>query len=352
MVGRSHRGPEARGRIKEALDRTRAMLGVPEAYKIAVVPGSDTGAMELAMWSLLGTRTVQVLSFDSFGQTWATDVLEQLRVDAELLDAPYGRLPDLSRVRPDADVIFTWNATSSGVRVPDAGFIAADREGLTICDATSAAFAMPLDWAKLDVTTFSWQKALGGEAAHGMLILSPRAVERAESHTPAWPVPKLFRMVKGGKIDAELFEGATLNTPSLLCVEDYLDALKWAEREGGAAGLQQRTRDNFAVLSAWIERTPWIDFLAEAPATRSETSVCMRVLEGPGDLPKRIAKLLADEGVALDVGGHRDAPSSLRVWCGATVEREDVEALTPWLDWAYAELSGAVSPSHAGADAG
>jgi phosphoserine aminotransferase len=352
VVGRSHRSPEARGRIKQALDRTRAVLGVPDDYRIAIVPGSDTGAMELALWSLLGLRAVQVLAFDSFGQAWATDVLEQLRVEAELLGAPYGRLPDLSRVRPDADVIFTWNATSSGVRVPDAEFISPDREGLTICDATSAAFAMPLDWAKLDVTTFSWQKALGGEAAHGMLLLSPRAVERAESHTPAWPVPKLFRMVKRGKIDAELFEGATLNTPSLLCVEDYLDALTWAEGEGGAAGLQRRTRDNFAVVSGWIERTPWVDFMAEDPATRSETSVCMRVLDGPEDLPRRIASLLAEEGVALDVGGHRDAPPSLRVWCGATVEREDLEALTPWLDWAFAELSGAVSPSHAGVGAG
>lgn len=344
VVGRSHRSPEAKARLKAALDRTHALLGLPHDYRIVHTPGSDTGAVEMAMWSLLGPRPVQLLAFDSFGQAWAVDVLEQLRLEAEVLSAPYGELPDLSRVRPDADLVFPWNGTTSGVRVPDAGFIAADRRGLTICDATSAAFAMPLDWAKLDVASFSWQKALGGEAAHGMLILSPRALARAEAHTPTWPVPKLFRLVKAGKLDADLFDGATLNTPSMLCVEDYLDALAWAEREGGLEGLRRRTLANFETLSAWVETTPWIDFLAKDSLIRSETSVCLRFVD-PADagLVKPMATLLANEGVAFDIAGHRDAPPSLRVWCGATVERSDIAALTPWLDWAYAQA--AASPS-------
>jgi phosphoserine aminotransferase len=348
VLGRSHRSPPAKARLKAALDRTAALLELPPGYRILHTPGSDTGAMEMAMWSLLGPRPVQVLAFESFGQAWAVDVLEQLKLDAEILDAPYGQLPDLSRVRPDADLVFPWNGTTSGVRVPDADFIAADREGLTLCDATSAAFAMPLDWPKLDVATFSWQKALGGEAAHGMLVLSPRALARLEDHAPAWPVPKLFRLVKKGRVDPEVFEGSTLNTPSMLCVEDYLDALQWAEGEGGLAGLRRRTLGNFAALSAWVERTCWIDFLAAEPAIRSETSVCLRFSDpADADLVKPLAALLEGEGVALDVAGHRDAPPSLRVWCGATVETADVEALTPWLDWAYAEVR-----SHAEASPG
>jgi hypothetical protein len=313
------------------------VLGVPDDYRIAIVPGSDTGAMELALWSLLGLRAVQVLAFDSFGQAWATDVLEQLRVEAELLGAPYGRLPDLSRVRPDADVIFTWNATSSGGARPDAEFISPDREGLTICDATSAAFAMPLDWAKLDVTTFSWQKALGGEAAHGMLILSPRAVERAESHTPAWPVPKLFRMVKRGKIDAELFEGATLNTPSLLCVEDYLDALTWAEGEGGAAGLQRRTRDNFAVVSG-VDRAHALGGFHGGGSRDPLGDVGVHARAGRARGPAQ-----ADRQPAGGRGGSRWTWAAI-----ATPRRPCASGAAPpwsgrisrpdsWLDWAFAE---------------
>jgi phosphoserine aminotransferase len=349
VLGRSHRGKPGKARLKAAIDQTRRVLEVPADYLIGIVPGSDTGAMEMAMWSLLGARPVQLLAFESFGKDWVTDVTKQLKLaEVEVLDAPYGVLPDLTRVRPDADLVFTWNGTTSGVRVPDADFIAADRTGLTLCDATSAAFAQALDWAKLDVVTYSWQKALGGEAAHGVLILSPRAVARLESYVPAWPMPKLFRMTKGGKINAEIFEGATINTPSMLCVEDYLDALRWASDLGGLPALRARADGNFAALAAWIERTDWVDFLAEVPATRSNTSVCLKVVDpriaalpadAQADFAKKLAGLLEKEGAAYDIGGYRDAPAGLRIWCGSTIETADIEALTPWLDWAFASLS-------------
>jgi phosphoserine aminotransferase len=349
VLGRSHRGKPGKAALKAAIDQTREILEVPEGHLIGIVPGSDTGAVEMALWSLLGPRPVQLLAFESFGKDWVTDVTKQLKLpDVEVLDAPYGKLPDLTKVRPDADLVFTWNGTTSGVRVPNADFIAADRTGLTICDATSAAFAQQLDWAKLDVVTFSWQKALGGEAAHGVLILSPRAVERLESHTPAWPMPKLFRMTKGGKLNAEIFEGATINTPSMLCVEDYLDALAWSKDVGGLKGLNARADANFAALAAWVEKTPWVDFLAEVPETRSNTSVCLKVVDpriaalpadAQADFAKKLASLLEKEKAAYDIGGYRDAPPGLRIWCGCTIETADVEALTPWLDWAFAAAS-------------
>jgi phosphoserine aminotransferase len=330
------------------------VLEVPANYLIGIVPGSDTGALEMALWSLLGPRPVQLLAFESFGKDWVTDVVKQLKIPAEVLDAPYGALPDLSRVNGEADLVFTWNGTTSGVRVPDAAFIAADRAGLTLCDATSACFAQALDWPKLDVVTFSWQKALGGEAAHGVLILSPRAVARLESHTPAWPMPKLFRMTKGGKVNAEIFEGATINTPSMLCVEDYLDALKWASSIGGLAELRRRADENLGVLADWVAKTAWVDFLAKDPACRSNTSVCLEVVDpavtrlgadAQAEFAKRLAGLLEKEGVALDIGGYRDAPPGLRIWCGATVDSGDLEALTPWLDWAFAAVSTELLPA-------
>jgi phosphoserine aminotransferase len=348
VLGRSHRSKTGKARLQAAIDQTRLVLNVPVDFRIGIVPGSDTGALEMALWSLLGPRPVQLLAFESFGKDWVTDVVAQLKLPAEVLDAPYGELPDLGRVRPDADLVFTWNGTTSGVRVPDARFIAEGREGLTICDATSACFAQDLDFAKLDVVTFSWQKALGGEAAHGMLILSPRAVARLESHKPAWPMPKLFRLTKAGKLNAEIFEGATINTPSMLCVEDYLDALKWAQSIGGLAELKRRADANLGVLEAWVGRTGWIDFLATEPAQRSNTSVCLKVVdprvtalpaEGQAEFAKRLAALLEKEAVALDIGGYRDAPPGLRIWCGATVEVDDLEALTPWLDWAFAAVA-------------
>ncbi len=348
VLGRSHRSKTGKARLQAAIDQTRLVLNVPMDFRIGIVPGSDTGALEMALWSLLGPRPVQLLAFESFGKDWVTDVVAQLKLPAEVLDAPYGELPDLGRVRPDADLVFTWNGTTSGVRVPDARFIAEAREGLTICDATSACFAQDLDFAKLDVVTFSWQKALGGEAAHGMLILSPRAVARLESHKPAWPMPKLFRLTKAGKLNAEIFEGATINTPSMLCVEDYLDALKWAQSIGGLAELKRRADANLGVLEAWVGRTGWIDFLATEPAQRSNTSVCLKVVdprvtalpaEGQAEFAKRLAALLEKEAVALDIGGYRDAPPGLRIWCGATVEVDDLEALTPWLDWAFAAVA-------------
>ena len=329
------------------------MLQVPDTHLIGIVPGSDTGAVEMAMWSMLGPRPVQLLAFESFGKDWVTDVLKQLKLDAEPLEAPYGRLPDLAQVRSDADLVFTWNGTTSGVRVPDADFIAADRAGITICDATSACFAQALDWSKLDVVTFSWQKALGGEAAHGVLILGPRAIERLEGYSPPWPLPKLFRMTKpnkegGGKLSRDIFEGATINTPSMLCVDDYLDALSWAEGLGGLDALVARADANLAVLERWVEVTPWAEFLAETKPTRSNTSVCLKVVapevtrlppDAQAEFAKKLAALLETEGAAFDVGGYRDAPPGLRVWCGATVDAADVEALTPWLDWAYAETA-------------
>ncbi|MDB5423122.1 MAG: serC [Phenylobacterium sp.] len=348
VLGRSHRSKLGKARLKEAIDRTREVLEVPDDFLIGIVPGSDTGAVEMAMWSMLGPRPVQLLAFESFGKDWVTDVVKQLKIEAEVLDAPYGQLPDLTRVRSDADLVFTWNGTTSGVRVPNADFISADREGVVICDATSAAFAQPLDWAKLDVVTFSWQKALGGEAAHGVLILSPRAVARLESYTPPWPMPKLFRMTKGGKVTLDLFEGATINTPSMLAVEDAVDALKWAASIGGLAEMQRRADANLGVLEAWAQKTSWVAFLAEDPAIRSNTSVCLKVIDpaitslpddAQADFAKKLAALLEKEGVALDVGGYRDAPPGLRIWCGATVDTDDLDALTPWLDWAYASVS-------------
>jgi phosphoserine aminotransferase len=349
VLGRSHRSKIGKARLKEAIDRTRAVLKVPDDFLIGIVPGSDTGAVEMAMWSMLGARPVQLLAFESFGKDWVTDVTKQLKLpNVEVLDAPYGQLPDTSKVRPDADLVFTWNGTTSGVRVPNADFISADREGIVICDATSAAFAQKLEWDKLDAVTFSWQKALGGEGAHGVLILSPRAVARLESYTPAWPMPKLFRMTKGGKVSLDIFEGATINTPSMLCVEDAIDALKWAEGIGGLAEMQGRADRNLAALERWVEKTGWVDFLAEDKAIRSNTSVCLKVVDpkitglsddAQADFAKKLAGVLEKEGVALDIGGYRDAPAGLRIWCGATVETSDVEALTPWLDWAFATVS-------------
>jgi phosphoserine aminotransferase len=354
VLGRSHRSKLGKARLKEAIDRTREVLQVPEDYLIGIVPGSDTGAVEMAMWSMLGQRPVQLLAFESFGKDWVTDVTKQLKIEAEVLDAPYGQLPDLSKVRKDADLVFTWNGTTSGVRVPDGAFIATDREGVTICDATSAAFAQDLDWAKLDVVTFSWQKALGGEAAHGVLILSPRAVARLESYSPPWPLPKLFRLTKGGKLNAEIFEGSTINTPSMLCVEDYLDALRWAASIGGLPELRRRADQNLGVLEAWAQKTGWVAFLAEDPSIRSNTSVCLKVIDprvtglpedAQADFAKKLASALEKEGVALDVGGYRDAPPGLRIWCGATVDTSDVEALTPWLDWAFQTAVSELAPA-------
>jgi phosphoserine aminotransferase len=354
VLGRSHRSKPGKARLQAAIDQTRTVLQVPADYLIGVVPASDTGAVEMALWSLLGPRPVQLLAFESFGKDWVTDVVKELKLPAEVLDAPYGRLPDLTKVNPEADLVFTWNGTTSGVRVPNGDFIAADRAGLTICDATSACFAQTLDWPKLDVVTFSWQKALGGEAGHGMLILSPRAVERLESHKPAWPMPKIFRLTKGGKVNGEIFEGATINTPSMLCVEDYLDTLKWAGSIGGLGELKRRADENLKVLETWVAKTPWVDFLAEDPASRSNTSVCLKVVapeivalpqDAQADFAKRLASLLEKEGAALDIGGYRDAPPGLRIWCGATVDADDLTALTPWLDWAFATLVAELSPA-------
>ena len=355
VLGRSHRSKPGKSRLKRAIDRTREVLQVPDDYLIGITPGSDTGAVEMALWSLLGPRPVQLLAFESFGKDWATDVVKQLKLpDVEVLDAAYGALPDLGRVRADKDLVFTWNGTTSGVRVPNADFIAADRQGLSICDATSAVFAQALDWSKLDVVTFSWQKVLGGEAAHGVLILGPRAVERLESYSPPWPMPKLFRMTKGGKVNAEIFDGATINTPSMLCVEDYLDALAWAAEIGGLEALHGRCDANLAVLSQFVARTPWIDFLAARADQCSNTSVCLkitdpRVVALPSAeqeaFAKRLAGLLEAEGVAFDIGHYRDAPPGLRIWCGATVETSDLEALTPWLDWAFATTVAELIPA-------
>jgi phosphoserine aminotransferase len=322
------------------------LLGVPEGYRVGIVPGSDTGAFEMAMWSLLGPRPVDVLAWESFGNGWASDALKQLKLtDCRVIGAEYGALPDLGAVRPDADVVFTWNGTTSGARVPNGDWIAADRTGLTICDATSAAFAQNLDWAKLDAVTFSWQKALGGEAAHGMLVLSPRAVERLESYTPDRPLPKVFRLTKGGKLIDGIFAGETINTPSMLCVADYIDALDWADEAGGLPGLVARADANFLALQSWVERTAWVENLVDDPAARSNTSVCLKIADpavtslddaAQRAFVKRIVGLLEAEGAALDIGAHRDAPPGLRIWCGATVDTADIETLTPWLDWAFA----------------
>ncbi len=350
FLGRSHRASDGKVRLKLAIDLTREVLNVPDDYLIGIVPASDTGAVEMALWSLLGARGVDMLAWESFGSGWATDVSKQLKLeDVRLIEANYGYLPDLNRVDTrERDCVFTWNGTTSGVRVPDADWIDADRKALTICDATSAAFAQRLDWPKLDVVTYSWQKVLGGEAAHGMLILSPRAVERLESYAPPWPLPKIFRLTKGGTLNASIFEGATINTPSMLCVEDYIATLRWAEGVGGLAGLIARADTNAKAIADWVEQTDWIEHLAAVPAQRSNTSVCLKLsdavtaglsAEDAAALPKRIAKLLEAEGAAFDIGGYRDAPQGLRIWCGATVETSDLEALTPWLDWAYAKAS-------------
>ncbi len=346
FLGRSHRAKEGKARLKLAIDKTKSILGLPADYLCAIVPGSDTGAYEMAMWSMLGARGVDALAWESFGKGWVTDVVKQLKLkDTRVIEAPYGALPDLSTVDFEHDVLFTANGTTSGVRVPDYDWIPAKRGGLTFADATSAAFAQAIDWSKIDVLTFSWQKVLGGEAAHGMLILSPRAVERLETYAPAWPLPKVFRMTSGGKLIRGLFEGETLNTPSMLCVEDYLDALAWVETLGGHKALVARADANAKVLNDWADRTPWITNLAADPATRSNTSVCLKLVDPvvstwsddrQKDFVKAIATLLEKEGVAMDIANHRDAPASFRIWAGATIERSDLEALVAWLDWAYA----------------
>jgi phosphoserine aminotransferase len=352
VLGRSHRSKIGKAKLKRAIDLSREVLQAPADYRIGIVPASDTGAVEMALWSLLGPRPVTMLAWESFGEGWISDVQKELKLkDVKVLKAPYGELPDLAKVDFKSDVVFTWNGTTSGVRVPNADWIKADREGLTICDATSAAFAQKLDWAKLDVVTWSWQKALGGEAAHGMIALSPRAVARLESHTPAWPLPKIFRMTKGGKISEDIFEGATINTPSMLCVEDYLDTLAWGKSIGGLNALIARADANAKALADWVARTPWIEHLAANPAIRSNTSVCLKVVDptvtalapdAQAKFVKGIAAVLEKEGIAYDIDAYRDAPSGLRVWCGATVETSDVEALTLWLDWAYAQAKAAL----------
>ena len=348
LLGRSHRSPAGKARLKRAIDETHTLLGLPHDYRVAIVPGSDTGAFEMALWNILGARGVDVLAWEDFGRRWVTDIVAELKLsDARVLAADYGHLPDLGAVDFGRDVVFTWNGTASGVRVPDGKWIAADRAGLTIADATSALFAQKIDWEKVDVATFSWQKILGGEAAHGMIIVSPRALQRLVEYRPAWPIPKLFRLVNDGRVDAGLFEGVTINTPSMLCVEDYLDTLAWAKGIGGLAALFRRADGNAAVLFDWIERTLWIANLAADPRTRSNTSVCLRFTDvSGGEAAERriadgMAALLAEEGVAYDIGAYRTAPPGLRIWCGATVERADIEALVPWLEWAYGKVRGA-----------
>ena len=350
VIGRSHRAKPGKQRIQAVIERSRALLGMPEGWKLGIVPGSDSGAFEMAMWNLLGARPLDVLVWESFGAGWAGDVTRHLKLEAVVIEADYGSLPDLSRVDAAHDVVFTWNGTTSGVRVPNVDWIRDDREGLVLCDATSAVFAMDLAWEKLDVVTWSWQKVLGGEAAHGMLALSPRAIERLENFTPAWPLPKVFRVTKGGKLISDIFEGSTINTPSLLCVEDALDGLAWAERCGGIKGLMARSEANLAEVTAWVERTAWVDFLATDPSTRSCTSICLSIVapefvaldeKVQRELISKLVKLLEAEGVAFDIAGYRDAPPGLRIWGGATVERDDIAALLPWLDWAYAQVMGA-----------
>lgn len=342
-LGRSHRSKQGKARLAHAIALTRQVLNVPETHLVGIVPASDTGAVEMALWNLLGARAVTVLAWDSFGEGWVTDAVEQLKLDPNVLRAPFGALPDLGSVDWDGDAVFTWNGTTSGVRVPDGDWIAADRAGLSICDATSAAFAVDLPWDRLDVATFSWQKVLGSEAAHGMLVLGPRAVERLESYRPAWPLPKLFRLIEGGALDRGIFAGETINTPSMLAVEDCIWALEWAELEGGLPALIARANDNAAALDAWVRRTDWVDHLVADPAIRSNTSLCLKFAgeaealgeEAQRALMKEMAALLEVEGAAFDISAYRDAPPGLRIWCGATVETDDVEALGPWLDWAY-----------------
>ena len=348
LVGRSHRSKPGKARLQEVIDRSRALLGLPADYRLAIVPASDTGAIEMAMWSLLGARGVDVLSFESFGQQWVADITKQLKLkDVRVLCADYGDLPDLAQADPARDIVFTWNGTTSGVVVPDGDWIAADRDGLTLCDATSAVFAYPLPWDKLDVATYSWQKVMGGEAQHGMLILSPRAVARLETHTPPWPLPKLFRMTKGGKLTEGLFSGETINTPSMLCVEDALDGLQWAERIGGAEALIARAVANLGAIEEWVAATPWVDFLAREKRFRSRTSVCLAIVDpwftglaaaDRAAAAKQLVQLVEGAGAGYDIGAYRDAPPGLRLWAGATVETADLHALFPWLDWAWASV--------------
>ena len=345
-LGRSHRSKLGKARLGHAIELTRRVLRIPAGHRIGIVPASDTGAVEMALWSMLGPRPVTLLAWESFGEGWVTDVVKQLKLDATVIKAPYGSLPDLGSVDPASDVVFTWNGTTSGVRVPDGGWISDSREGLTIADATSAVFAQAIPWEKIDVATFSWQKVLGGEGGHGMLILGPRAVERLEGYTPPWPLPKIFRMTKNGKLIEGIFQGDTINTPSMLAVEDYIFALEWAVGTGGLPGLIARADANAAAVDAWVERTGWIEHLAADPATRSNTSVCLRFAEA-GDpeaqsaLVRKMAGLLEAEGAGYDLASYRDAPPGLRLWCGATVDTDDLEALFPWLDWAFCEAKGA-----------
>ena len=353
FVGRSHRSKPGKARLKRAIDLTRDVLQVPADYRIGIVPASDTGALEMALWSLLGARPVTMLAWESFGEGWVSDVAKELKLkNLTVLRAPYGELPDLHSIDPASDIVFTWNGTTSGTRVPNAGWIAGNRTGLAICDATSAAFAQPLDWPKLDAVTFSWQKVLGGEAAHGMLILSPRAVARLEGYRPPWPLPKIFRTTKGGKLNEAIFQGETINTPSMLCVEDYLDTLAWAKSIGGLPALHARADANAKVIADWVARTPWIDFLTRDPALRTNTSVCLKVVdpavgrlsaEAQAAFVKGIAATLEQEEIAYDINAYRDAPAGLRIWCGSTVESSDVAALTLWLDWAYAKAKAALA---------
>ena len=348
VLGRSHRSKEGRARLAEVIERSRRILKMPADYKLGIVPASDTGAVEMALWSLLGPRGVDIFAWEAFGKTWVGDVVQQLRLkDVRTFEADYGALPDLKQAGRDRDIIFTWNGTTSGVRVPNGAWIPADREGLSICDATSAAFAMPLPWDKLDVVTWSWQKVLGGEAAHGMIALSPRAVARLESHKPSWPLPKIFQLTKGGKLIDGIFKGDTINTPSMLAAEDAIDGLRWAESIGGLDALIARSNANLIAIAAWVDKTPWVDFLARDAATRSSTSVCLKLTDpafakldnaAALKLIDKLAGLLEAEGVAYDIASYRDAPPGLRIWAGATVERADLEALFPWLEWAYGEI--------------
>jgi len=348
VLGRSHRGKLGKNKLAEVIDRSKKILGMPDNYLLGIVPASDTGAIEMALWSLLGARGVDVLAWESFGSGWGADCKNQLKLtDLNIYKADYGKLPDLSKTDWKRDVVFTWNGTTSGVRVPNGDWIPANREGLAICDATSAVFAMDMPWDKLDVVTWSWQKVLGGEAAHGMIALSPRAVERLQSYTPAWPLPKIFQMSKGGKLIEGIFKGETINTPSMLCVEDAIDGLKWSESVGGISGLIKRSEANLSAISAWVSKSSWAAFLAEDDKTRSCTSICLKIVdpwftalspEAQAEAAKKIASMLEKEGVAYDIGAYRDAPSGLRIWGGATVEKSNIEALLPWLDWAYAEV--------------